>query len=65
LDGPIHDEDEIAAQDQVRTEWLQTQDILMLRFTNRDIFDDLEAVLHRIDGHARLRGKRPPRNPKD
>jgi very-short-patch-repair endonuclease len=61
LDGSIHDEDEIAGQDLARTEWLQAQDILVLRFSNADVFDDLESVLSEIDRRALIRGRRPPR----
>jgi very-short-patch-repair endonuclease len=53
LDGDVHLDDEIAAQDAVRTEWLESQGVQVLRFTNAEIFNDLERVFQIIDRHIR------------
>jgi hypothetical protein len=50
-----HLDDEVTAQDAVRTEWLASQGIRVLRFTNAEIFDDLEAVFQVTDRHIQTR----------
>jgi very-short-patch-repair endonuclease len=50
-DGPLHDE----ARDAVRDRWLSSQGFLVLRFTNRMIEDQPEAVFEAILAAARAR----------
>lgn len=45
LDGEIHNTPEAIAYDQVRTEYLESLDIRVLRFPNQSIFEDLDNVL--------------------
>ncbi len=48
VDGDVHDEEEQAAHDQMRTEHLQGCGYRVLRVRNEDVFADLPAVLQRI-----------------
>ena len=48
LDGGQHNEVDVRAQDNERTEWLATQGIMVLRFWNSEIFENPEGVLQRI-----------------
>ena len=50
-DGPLHD----AARDAVRDQWLSSQGFLVLRFTNRMIEDQPEAVFDAILAAAKAR----------
>jgi very-short-patch-repair endonuclease len=45
-DGAIHEKQK--AEDQVRTEWLQTLGLKIVRFTNEDILNNLQDVKSRI-----------------
>ena len=48
VDGPTHDAPEAQAYDQRRTDWLQREGYKVLRFTNEDVFGDLEPLLASI-----------------
>ncbi len=48
VDGPTHDTPEARAYDQKRTDWLQREGYTVIRFTNEDIFGDLEPLLANI-----------------
>jgi len=46
IDGPLHlDQKEY---DEYRTEWLETNGFQVIRFTNRQVIDEVETVLKRI-----------------
>lgn len=53
LDGSVHNSAHAKEYDQIRTEYLQTLDIRVLRFTNDRIDSDIHGVLHEIQ-NARL-----------
>ncbi len=46
VDGDTHAEQE--AYDAARTAWLESRDYRVIRFTNRQVFREIEAVLTRI-----------------
>ncbi len=46
LDGGQHAEQ--LQQDQLRTEWLESQGFKVLRFWNNDVFENIEGVLESI-----------------
>ena len=48
LDGLYHDSSEQQIADQLRTEWLETQGLKVIRFRNEDIMENLESVLEVI-----------------
>ena len=48
LDGDSHFSDAAVAYDQERTAFLNTLNIRVLRFTNTDVYDHLDAVCARI-----------------
>ena len=49
LDGSQHYEADGAAKDKVRTEFLQTFDLRVLRFGNHDVLQNFEGVCTAID----------------
>jgi len=48
LDGGQHFTDEGRAHDESRTEYLATRGVRVLRFTNRELFEEREGVLEAI-----------------
>ena len=48
LDGGQHFTDEGRAHDERRTEYLATRGVRVLRFTNRELFEEREGVLEAI-----------------
>ena len=51
LDGSPHDTQQGYAKDLVRTEFLQTHGISIIRFQNKDVVSNLEGVLAEIIKH--------------
>jgi len=49
VDGPIHDRRKI--QDEARTEILCTRGLKVIRFSNREVMNDLQGVLRTIREH--------------
>ena len=49
LDGYYHSVTEIAESDKMRTEYLNSHGIEVMRFPNRDIWHDFERVCNQID----------------
>jgi very-short-patch-repair endonuclease len=54
VDGTVHDDDEQAQYDRLRSEQLQSYGYTVLRFRNEEVKADLQVVLHRIAQAARL-----------
>jgi len=50
LDGAQHYEKEALEYDEIRTEYLNAAGLFVLRFTNREIDDNFEAVCQAIEG---------------
>lgn len=48
LDGNAHGTPEAEAYDQRRSEYLASVGLQVIRFSNRDVFDNLEGVLEAI-----------------
>ena len=48
VDGGVHNLPEVAVRDMVRDEWLTSQGYRVLRFTTREVEDDIEGVLATI-----------------
>ncbi|CAN5503700.1 hypothetical protein BH09CHL1_BH09CHL1_08770 [soil metagenome] len=49
LDGTVHEDELVAAQDAARSEWLGSQEIRVLRFRNEEVFQEIGAVLMKIE----------------
>ena len=47
VDGPVHEYSQ--AEDALRTEVLETAGFEVLRFTNQEVFNNITAVVERID----------------
>jgi very-short-patch-repair endonuclease len=54
LDGAAHFTDVGSEYDEARTEYLQELDICVIRFENKDIFDNTEGVLEVIRRHMTI-----------
>ena len=50
VDGRQHLEDDVAGQDRIRDDYLNTIGIQVLRFSNHEILNNIEDVLKRILG---------------
>ncbi len=48
LDGEVHEGEQQRAHDKARDAYLQGQHYVILRFSNQQVLDDLDAVLKRI-----------------
>ena len=48
IDGGYHNTDEQKTYDTLRTEWLELQGFTVIRFTNEQVLNNLEQVLHII-----------------
>ncbi|MDQ8028216.1 MAG: endonuclease domain-containing protein [Brevundimonas sp.] len=48
VDGGVHDRPEVAVRDLERSNWLESQGYSVLRFSNRQVEDDLDAVVSAI-----------------
>lgn len=51
FDGEIHNNTEVQANDEIRQKNLQDSGINVVRFTNKEVFSDLEMVLNKIKSH--------------
>jgi len=49
IDGHSHGETETKINDQKRTEFLQSQGLTVLRFTNQEVEGDIEAVMVKLE----------------
>jgi len=56
IDGDTHADQ--ASYDARRTAWLEAQEIRVIRFTNRDVIDNLEGVVEVVAGALRARPHR-------
>ncbi len=56
LDGGHHNEDDTAARDHARQNWIENEGYRVIRFWNSEITSDLTAVLERI--YVELYGSR-------
>ena len=55
IDGEIHQRlDDVALRDFERAEWLRSQGYRVVRFTNRQVDDNLAAVVREIQHHLAL-----------
>ena len=52
IDGPIHNQS--TERDAVRTDELIRQGIRVIRFTNEQVFDDIDRILFEIANHCRI-----------
>lgn len=53
VDGKIHDQTAIAAYDKERTSLLQTRDIMVIRFRNEEILQNIQSVVTYIENIVR------------
>jgi very-short-patch-repair endonuclease len=55
VDGEVHERlDEVALRDHERAEWLRGQGYTVVRFTNRQVEDDIDAVVDEVRKHLAL-----------
>ena len=52
VDGPVHDEPEVQARDLQRTAWLQSRGYRVIRFSEKEVRDNLFAITERIAAEA-------------
>ena len=60
VDGGQHSESEA---DVVRTEWLESQGYLVVRFWNNEVLSNIDGVVEQVLEKARLRLETPPPTP--
>lgn len=53
IDGDSHAEPDQIKYDQARTQWLRDEGYHLIRFTNREVFKEFEAVLQAIADECR------------
>ncbi|MEX0809434.1 MAG: endonuclease domain-containing protein [Dongiaceae bacterium] len=61
VDGGQHDLQ--AEADEVRTQWLESQEYLVVRFWNNDVLSNTDGVVERIRDMVRMRLDTPPPTP--
>jgi very-short-patch-repair endonuclease len=52
VDGPVHDEPDVAIKDEHRAAWLTGQGYRILRFRDLDVVNDLAQIVQRIEAEA-------------
>lgn len=57
VDGPIHDYTQ--KEDTIRQEWLESQGLRVIRFTNDQVLQDIEAVLTTITTELNISSPSP------
>ena len=60
LDGGQHYEHEAKRYDSVRADWLSSQGICVVRYTNSDVAEEFEAVLSDIESIVSRNQSHPP-----
>lgn len=55
IDGLYHSLPEQKISDQERTEWLESKGWKVIRFTNEEIFSNLDKVIERIKDEQEIR----------
>ena len=53
LDGNIHEMPEVKVYDKDRQETIEQLELTVLRFTNDEIFNNLESVVNKISSHLK------------
>ncbi len=53
LDGGTHDSSEAYDYDQKRTEFIQSQNIKIIRFQNKDVLNNLNGIIEEIKSHLK------------
>lgn len=53
LDGSVHEISEVKTYDKDRQETIEQLGLTVLRFTNDEIFNNLDSVVHKIIGHIK------------
>ena len=57
IDGDSHYQADVPAKDRERQLFIEGQGIVFLRFTNKDIFENLDGVIRTIEAFAKDRKK--------
>ncbi len=60
VDGDSHSTDEAKRYDQERQGWIESFGIRFLRFTNTDVHENLDGVLHAIATAIEITSSNPP-----
>ena len=60
IDGSIHDKAEVYERDSNRTAELERLGLKVIRFTNEEVINDIESVLHTIDLALKHSTSSPP-----
>ena len=63
LDGPVHDLLDVKEYDQKREEWLISQGLLILRFTNEEIYQNADPAIARVRAIWSGKEREQPRRP--
>ncbi len=58
IDGLIHQLPENKESDKIRTEWLESHNFRVIRFTNEQVLQDLESVLNTIIGELKAQDQK-------
>ncbi len=53
LDGDSHYNEDSQEYDKIRTEFMQTERIKVIRFTNTDVYENMNEVLEEIENQSR------------
>ena len=56
MDGPVHDYTE--EQDAIRQQFLESLGLVVLRFSNQQVLEELDVVIERIEAELESRHQR-------
>ena len=48
IDGDTHGEEEVQRKDRIRTRFLESQGLRVIRFTNPDVMNNIEGVMFQL-----------------
>ena len=51
IDGSIHNDEEVFQNDLIRQKWIEESGIKVIRFTNKEVLENVHLVLQKIKTH--------------
>jgi len=60
IDGDSHGDSSSIAYDSIRTSYFESNGLMVIRFTNREVLSNIEGVMERISQMVKEKSKNPP-----
>ncbi len=63
IDGDTHGTDSAKSYDEQRTHWLEEQGLRVIRFTNREVLNNIDGVMETMQSFIEKNKRKNPPNP--